>query len=178
MTETPTPEPEVDLQAQLDAALADVDKWKALSRKNEDTAKSNLEKARKFDELEESNKSELQKLQEQLNTVSSEKDALSARQLRYDIAAKHGLHGSEVKLLNGSTEEELDAAAQLILELRGSAPKAPSAEGQGKVGDPIGGKSDQLSREQLNTLKPGEIAEALKAGRLDDLLGRSKKGAN
>lgn len=42
---------EKDLAAQLAAALAEVEKWKGLSRKNEERATSNAEKAEKFDAL-------------------------------------------------------------------------------------------------------------------------------
>ena len=48
---------------------AEAEKWKALSRQNEDRAKANADKAKRFDAIEEQSKSEMQKLLEAKEAV-------------------------------------------------------------------------------------------------------------
>ena len=56
--------------------------WKAMSRKNEDRAKANAEKARKFDELEDQSKSELQKALDKASAAEQRATQAEALALR------------------------------------------------------------------------------------------------
>lgn len=163
--ETPEQEPEQETPPDLSA---EVDKWKALARKNESRAKENAEKAKKFDELEEANKSEQQKLQDQLAAAQKALADAETGRLRASIAAKHGVPEG---LLSGGDEEALEASAQALLQFRGNVPKAPTPDGQGKVGEPIGGAKQITSRDQLKSMTSAQIEEARKSGALDGLLG-------
>lgn len=139
------PKPEgATLEDQLAAALAEVEKWKGLSRKNEERATSNAEKAKKFDEAEEANRTELEKVQaraEAAEKAVAERDARDAAvKLREDIAKEKGFADRKINAsaLRGTTREELEAHADELLELVPAPPAAPSADGQGATGEPIG----------------------------------------
>ncbi|NII42117.1 membrane protein involved in colicin uptake [Curtobacterium flaccumfaciens] len=131
-------------QKALREALADAEKWKALSRKNEEQAKSNADKAKKFDEHEEATKSELEKLQaraEAAEKVNAEREAKeAAAKLRDEVAEEKKFADRKISAsaLRGSTREELEAHADELLALVPAPPAAPSADGQGSTGKPIG----------------------------------------
>lgn len=136
---------EKDLAAQLAAALAEVEKWKGLSRKNEECATSNAEKAEKFDALEEANKTEQEKLLARAEAAEkklADREATeAAAKLASDVAAEKskGLATPiPASALRGATREELEAHADDIIALLPQAPAAPSADGQGSTGNPIG----------------------------------------
>lgn len=135
---------EKDLAKQLADALADVEKWKALSRKNEERASENAEKAKKFDEFEEKNRTELEKEKARADAAEKQLAERTAKEtvekLRGDIAAEKKLADRKIpaSALRGSTREELEAHADELLALVPEPPKAPSADGQGDEGEPIG----------------------------------------
>ena len=136
---------EKDLQSQLTAALAEVEKWKSLSRKNEERATSNAEKAQKFDELDEANKTEQEKLQaraEAAEKALADRDAKeAATKLAVDVAKEksEGLAKPiPASALRGTTREELEAHADEIIALLPEKAAAPSADGQGDNGKSIG----------------------------------------
>jgi alanyl-tRNA synthetase len=143
-----TPEQKV-----LREALAEVDKWKALSRKNEEQAKSNAEKAKKFDEHEEANKSEIEKITARAEAaekaIAERETKEAAAKLREEIATEKGFADRKIKAsaLRGSTREELEAHADELLELVPAPPAAPSADGQGDVGAPI--KDGEMSADDI-----------------------------
>ena len=147
---------------------AEVEKWKALARKNEQRAKDNADKAKRLDDIEDANKSELQKLQDQLAAAQKvAADAETAR-LRASIANKHGVPEG---LLTGSTEEALEESATALLAFKGKPPAAPSSDGQGKQGDAVSGQVKQLTREDLKSMTPEQIVAAQDAGQLNEMQG-------
>lgn len=139
----PKPTEGATLQEQLAAALADAEKWKGLSRKNEERAASNAEKAKKFDEQEEANKTELEKLKERAEAaerVNAERDAREAAgKLREDIAKEKGFADRKINAsaLRGTTREELEAHADELLAMVPAPAAGPSADGQGAAGEQI-----------------------------------------
>ena len=91
------------------------------------------EKALKFDEIEEQNKSELQKANERAQALEAElngmKKANTVREIREEVAAELGV---PVRLLNGSTNEECEVQAKEILNF--AKPNAyPSVPDAGEV---------------------------------------------
>lgn len=91
------------------------------------------EKALKFDEIEEQNKSELQKANERAQALEAElngmKKANTVREIREEVAAELGV---PVRLLNGSTKEECEVQAKEILNF--AKPNAyPSVPDAGEV---------------------------------------------
>ena len=147
--------------------------WKAQARKWEERARSNFTKAKKLDEIEEANKTELEKVTER--AAKAEKAAKDAelKALRAEVASAKGV---PLKFVIGQTREEMEAIADDAIEWRGSAskpdPAAPPASGAGKQGDRIASKGEQIvSSDQLKNMKPSEILQARKDGRLDHLMG-------
>lgn len=170
-TEASATEATNDLSTMTPEALAaEVAKWKALSRKNEDTAKANADKAKQYDALEESKKSDLQKAQDELARVQAELDAERGGSLKASVAAAKGV---PAELLTGSTKEELEASATALLAFKGPA-EAPSQDAAASAvgGKPVNAGADQLTAEQLKGMTSKEIMEAKAAGRLDKLQGK------
>lgn len=130
------------------------------------------EKAKRLDEIEQANKTETERLQEQLQEAQriAEQATLAARR-----AAVSSATGVPVELLNGSTQEELEASAKAIQDFKGVTPKAPPASvAQGQQGAPIDGEQ-QLTQEDVKRLyaekKYSEIEKAREEGRLKTVLG-------
>lgn len=112
---TPTEDPQNETSDDGTEDLASqVEKWKALSRKNEARAKENADKARQFDEIQESNKSEQEKLQDQLVKAQEALAVKEAEIARVHAAQKHGLSEAEVEILSLVPAEKVEeVAAQL-----------------------------------------------------------------
>lgn len=134
--ETAPETPETDYRAEAE-------KWKALSRQNEAQAKANAEKAKRFDEFEEAQKSELQKSEERAAAAEARAAEVEQRALRAEVAANTGV---PLNLLHGTTAEELQASADAAL-----AWKAPKASGVGgaDLGAGGSGPARTYTREQL-----------------------------
>lgn len=137
-TETET-EAQVEQTTDNGADLAaEVEKWKAMSRKNEARAQENADKAKRLDEIEEANKSELEKLQaraEAAEAMIAERDkADAARALAEEVAKDKGVSAS---VLRGSTREELEAHADSILAILPEKPRAATDGSGGNRGDDI-----------------------------------------
>jgi hypothetical protein len=98
------------------------------------------DKAAKYDEYVQSQKSEQERMAEALASAQQERDTLKGEMLRFKVAQSKNLPPSLVDRLRGDTEEEMAADADALLEgLKGQfAPKAkpsPDATGAGVVGD-------------------------------------------
>jgi len=154
---------------------AEVAKWKALSRKNEERATENAAAAKRLAEIEEANKTEAEKLQARAETAEK---ALAERDAKEALAALVDVVASEKKvpaaILRGATREELEEHADTYLASLPVIPGAPSADGLGKVGEPIGGPT-QLSLADLERMAAAGddegITKAKAEGRLNDVLG-------
>lgn len=148
--------------------------WKAEARKWESRAKADHELANKWREYETSQKSEHEKLADELARVQAEASQASATLLRYEVASEKGISGEATKLLKGTTREELESEAALLLSLIAdqSKPKTPKPdENQGK---PAPSSLGQLTREDLKGMTDAEIVKARAEGHLDDLLGKTR----
>lgn len=148
---------------------ADVDKWKAMSRKHEKDAIANADKAKRLDALEESQKTELQKLADRAEAAEARSNELEARTIRAEVAAAKGVPAN---LLTGSTKEEMEAAADALVAFKGK--QVIPDTGGGARGSDVGGAA-QLTQADLDKLaregKHEEIEAARAAGRFNDLLG-------
>jgi len=91
--------------------------WKSHARDWEKKAKANADAASRLEALEESQKSETQKLADA--KTAAETDATNARAdaLRWRIAAKHGLTDEDAEMfLNGTDEATLTKQAERLTE--------------------------------------------------------------
>jgi len=119
--EAPKPEP---------PAQEDKTDWKAEARKWETRAKENSDAATRLKEIEDAQKTEQQKLEERASKAETEKAETAARLARYEAAVKHKITDeNELKLLTGSTPDELEAQAAAIVAIRGAqGPNVPKPD--------------------------------------------------
>lgn len=97
--------------------------------------------AARLSEIESANKTEAEKAAERLAAAEKRAAELEAKAIRAEVAAAKGVPAA---LLTGSTQEELEAAADALIAFRGEQKAGP--------------KSDALSRVNSNTVKgtPGD----------------------
>jgi hypothetical protein len=166
-------EPETTVEVAEPQGNAETD-WKAQARKWEARAKeaqADRELAAKWREYESSQKSEHEKLAEELAKANAIASEATSKLTRYEVAAEKGIPAEAIDLLNGSTKEDLEAAAEKLLSLIAdqSKPKTPRPdELQGK---PANGNAGQLTQADLKSMTAAQIMEAKANGRLNDVLG-------
>ena len=101
-------------------------------------------KASKFDEMEEANKSELQKATERANSLEAElkamKSAEEVRVMRENVAKETGIPSN---LLTGATEEECKAQAEAIKAY--ATPGYPKVKDGGEIPKPNGSTEQQFA---------------------------------
>lgn len=112
----PKPEPPKQ-QQQSDQDKTD---WQAEAKKWEKRAKDNVEKARRFDQIEQAwqgSKSESERLTEALNAAQQAAEKAQADALRYRIAAKHQINDADAELfLTGTDADTLERQAARLAE--------------------------------------------------------------
>lgn len=113
------------------------------------------EKAKLWDEHEESSKTEAQKIADRAEAAEKRAAELESKLLRADVATEKGLTANQAKFLTGTTKEELLAAADELKEAFASSGE-PKRERPG-VGDLSGG-SDPSSGVRKT---PSEHADAI-----------------
>jgi len=111
---------------------AETAKWKALARKHETAAKANAEAARRLAEIEDSQKTEQQRLHERAQAAERELSALQSANARLRAATVYGLPAELVDLLGDGSEEQINERAELLAaKLAAAAPSpAPAAPPQ------------------------------------------------
>ena len=87
-------------------------------------------KAAKLAEIEEANKTEAEKAQARAEAAEKRAIELEAKALRAEVAATKGV---PVNLLTGSTQEELEAAADALIAFRGEQKAGPTSGSLGRV---------------------------------------------
>jgi hypothetical protein len=163
-------------------ALAE--KWKTLSRKHEGQAKANADAAKRLAEMEDADKTEMQKLIDK--AAASDKEAAHAQRelARLRVGMRKGLTETQAKRLVGETEEELEADADELLAAFRQGPtdekdapsrdNAPTRPKEKLKSGATGADTDalpQLTREDLKDMSPVEIEAARVEGRLNELQG-------
>lgn len=101
---------------------AELAKWKDLARKNEARAKANAAAAAKLAQIEESGKTEQQKLADRLTQAEQRAAAAETRLLATEVAAATGLPAAFAARLRGTSREELEADAADLLSALPDAP--------------------------------------------------------
>lgn len=127
---------------------ADID-WKAKSREWERKAKANSDAAARLALLEESQKTEAQKLADRAAQAEKERDEARLEAIRLEVAQSKGLTAGQARRLMGSTREELEAdAAQFVADLKERARPSGSADqgprGTAPTADPAQAFADFL----------------------------------
>jgi hypothetical protein len=126
----------------------------------------------KLKEYEDRDKTDLQRLQEERDSLKSERDSLSLAQLRREVADEKGLTPAQARRLVGSTRDELEADAAEILEAFPAAAPKPKF---GDVGQGPRGESAQriYTRSEIGDFSfyqknKDDILAAYKEGRIAD----------
>lgn len=145
------------LQAKAKEADTEIEKWKALSRKNEDRAKENADAADELKKLKEVSLSDQQKREaaekanaDKLAELEKRANEADARALRAEVASVKGLSETQAKRLTGSTREELEADADDLLSsfkpTEGSKPAGKPTESLNGGGDPTGDPTPDMRK--------------------------------
>ena len=134
--EEPTTETAEPVESEATQEAADTD-WKSEARKWERRAKESVkykELADKWLDYEKSQKPENERIAEELATLKAEAESAKTALLRYEVAREKDVPIAAAKLLSGTTREELEDAADSLLELIGNqsnkSPKPDSTQGQ------------------------------------------------
>ncbi len=98
----------------LNAALADVEKWKNLSRQHETRAKTNADKAIRFDQAEAQHAEAIAKLTGERDTLTAELTELRTEKMRRDAADAAGLPGDLVPFITATSEAEAKTQAETL----------------------------------------------------------------
>lgn len=123
-------EPVEGAQEQETDWKAQARKWEARAKENLSVAKANESAAQRLAEIEEAQKTEVQKAQERLEAAEKRAAELELKATRAEVA---NVKGVPAALLSGSTQEELEASADALLAFRGEQAKGPIVPGQGNV---------------------------------------------
>lgn len=105
-----------DTSEQSESPAQEID-WKAKARMWESRAKENSGAASKLAEIEESKKSETQKLQEQLTTLQERAATAERDRERLAVIAKHGIPEDYHDLVHGTDADSLSASAAKVKAL-------------------------------------------------------------
>jgi hypothetical protein len=170
-TEVGTDDSEKDL-------AAEVEKWKALSRKNEDRARTNAAAAKELDELRKANMTDQEKLVE--DTRRAVRTEFSSKLVEAELKSQLGGKNIDADALltfnkaefvdsNGDVDSE---AITAWVETHTKTPEITPDLGQGVRSKTLTGKSQIRSRDDLRNMTPAEILAARKDGRLDSLMGK------
>lgn len=154
ITTTPTEEVTTDETVSEPQGSQEID-WKAEARKWEARAKADHEAANQWREFETSQKSEVEKMADELARFKAEASESSTKLLKFEIASQKGIPTEALDLLNGSTRQELESSADKLLSLIAdqSKPNTPKPDlNQGKPSS--GGQStgDQFAAALANIL--------------------------
>lgn len=125
-----------------------VEYWKSRARNWEKQSKENKDAALKWAEYEESQKTVEQKRAEELASIQRELESERTERIRLEVATERGITGDAVKLIDGSTREEIEAKADALLEIIAaqSKPNAPKPDpSQGRTSSGVTTIADQFA---------------------------------
>lgn len=123
--------------------------WKSEARKWETRAKEQKAAADRWREYEASTKTIEERRAEELEEVKRELDLERTSRLRLEIAADRGIGGEAIKLLDGSTREEIEEKADAILSLLADQSKPKSIKPddlQGRAATAVSSIQDQFAQ--------------------------------
>jgi hypothetical protein len=100
-----------------EALAAELDKWRKEARKWEGRAKTNSEAATKLQEIENANKTELQKAQDAQREAEERAATAVATHARVMAAAAHNLPVELIDHLGAGTDQEINERAELFAKV-------------------------------------------------------------
>lgn len=134
---------------------AEADKWKALSRKNEEQAKKNAADAKAWREYQDSKKTDDEKREEREQTLAAERDDTKRENALLRLGVKHSLDEEQIgeiaELLEGVPVDQFaDRAEKLAARI--STPKRRQPDPDPTVGretPPSGGSTGDWLRDRM-----------------------------
>lgn len=114
-------------------------------------------KARKADEFEETNQTEIEKRDKRIAELESSNTSLTQAAIRSEIAAEKGLTPAQAKRLAGSTREELEADAEELSALFKGTTSEP-INGKPRENIPRGGGDPEI---EVTETDPAKLAAAV-----------------
>lgn len=121
--------------------------WKAEARKWQQRAQENFEARKRLNELEESQKSEAEKVADRLRQAQEEAQQARADAARFRIAAEHRLSTEDAELLTGDEDAMKRLAARLAAAAEASAsPRTPRPNPAQREGDAPADDKDAQAR--------------------------------
>lgn len=180
--ETPLDAEPVEETETVDLA-SEVEKWKALSRKNEQQAKANAQAAKELDALKKESLTDQERLIESTREETRLAVRLEFASKLVDAELKSALNGRTVEgnaLLTFDKSQFIDEsgdidteAVQAWVEAHTKTPDSALPDlGQGVRGKTISGSAQIRSRDELLNMSNEEILAARKDGRLDAIMGK------
>lgn len=124
--------------------VAEVEKWKVMSRKHEAAAKKGSVAAAKLAEIEQANLTALEKEQQARKAAEDRANTLELQHLQTSVASAKKLPSYMAGRLKGTTQAELEADADAILK-EINAGKTPANLRQGNNGKPAEPATDMNS---------------------------------
>jgi hypothetical protein len=161
---TPTGAPDTTDAPKADTA-DEAAKWKAMARKHEAEAKKNADAAKKLAEIEDANKSEVERAAATAKAAEDRAVAAELKAMRLEVAAAKGLTPAQAKRLVGTTAEELEADADELLDTF-----KPAGDGEQSSKPQLPGKPQQQLRsggdptEEPTETDPAKLADAISRG--------------
>jgi hypothetical protein len=126
--------------------------WKRMSRQHERTATKNSAAAAKLAEIENANKSDLEKANEALAAAQQERDSLVTERQRMLAAAAHDLPPDLIEYLGDGTAEEISERAEQLAGIINTTAKKLAAE---MAPQPTNGARPTGGRRPVDALRPG-----------------------
>lgn len=114
-TATAEEDTDTDTESKPDPA-AELAKWKSLARKHERTAKENSAAAKKLADLEDANKSESQKLNDQLSSAQVELQELRVEKIRAAACREAGLDPELAEYITAADPDDAVEQAKKLAE--------------------------------------------------------------
>jgi len=183
IVETDTIDTETEATETVDLN-SEVEKWKALSRKNEAQAKANAQAAKELEALKQASLSDQERLIETTKAETRQAVRLEYASKLAEAELKSALNGKVLEgnsILNFDKSNFIDengdvdsTAIQAWVEAHTKTAEVPLPDlGQGIRSKTISGTSQIRSRDELSNMTPQEILAARTDGRLDALMGKN-----
>lgn len=131
------------------ALREELEKWRKLSRKNEESAKRNAKAAQSWAEYEDSRKTEEQRAQDERDALIAERDDAKRQAAVFRAITEHGLSAEDLDLLKGIPADQLEERAKkLAARLKPTRTPSPKT-GIGRETPPGAGQSSDWLRTAL-----------------------------
>jgi hypothetical protein len=175
--------PEIVEETETVDLSAELEKWKTLSRKNEQQAKANAAAAKELDELKKSQLTDQERLVESTKEETRRAVRMEFATKLVDAELKSALNGRVLdggSLLEFDKSKFIDDDGNVDSESVTAWVEAHSSTGdvsKPDLGQGNRGEKSRLaqitSRDELSNMSPADILAARKDGRLDSLMGKN-----